>query len=103
MRQGPGSEELGECGYEEKRVAEASEEDQAPHRTANGDKKVKEVTNVPLIHRHPHTQDENRIQNTETKTAASLAEACGSVQALLYKPEDHGFDTQWDYWNFQLT
>ena len=25
------------------------------------------------------------------------------VEELRYKPEDHGFDSQWYYWNFSLT
>jgi hypothetical protein len=33
IRQGPGSEELEECGYEQRRLAEGSEEVQGPHRT----------------------------------------------------------------------
>jgi hypothetical protein len=33
IRQDPGREELEECGYEQRRLAEASEEVQCPHRT----------------------------------------------------------------------
>ena len=25
------------------------------------------------------------------------------VEALRYKPEDHGFDSRWCHWNFSLT
>ena len=25
------------------------------------------------------------------------------VDALLYKPKDHGFDSQWCHWNFSFT
>jgi hypothetical protein len=25
------------------------------------------------------------------------------VEALLYKPEGHGFDSRWCHWNFSLT
>jgi hypothetical protein len=33
IRQDPGREELEECGYEQRRLAESSEEVQGPHRT----------------------------------------------------------------------
>ena len=32
-----------------------------------------------------------------------LAYADQLVEALCYKPEDRGFDSQWCHWNFSLT
>jgi hypothetical protein len=43
IRQGPGSEELEECGYEYRRLSEASEESQGQHRT------VKPMMMIPSL------------------------------------------------------
>jgi hypothetical protein len=44
---------------------------------------------------------------TPTESFFSVLQGHGSVaqlvEALLYKPEGHGFDSRWGYWDFSLT
>jgi len=56
---------------------------------------------------HTGPEGEHRYSSSLSLTSALYGDGgdmvTQSVEALRYKPEGHGFDSQWCHWSFSLT